>query len=102
MMKLTISAAALLAAALITIPANADHIGGGPIHNADGKCWKDSSGPHDARYGYWQDCPKKTAGAVATDCAIGQLAWEKQHAGLQYFDHCRRGPAASAGVTAAR
>ena len=52
MMKLTISAAALIAAAaFFTVPASADHIGGGAIHSADGKCWKDSSGPRDGRFG---------------------------------------------------
>jgi hypothetical protein len=41
MMKLMISAAALIAVAAFTVPASADLIGGGPRVNAEGKCWKD-------------------------------------------------------------
>jgi len=91
-MKLRILAAALIAApAFVAVPASADYIGAGPNRNSDGKCWKDTGGPRDGRYGFWTDCPKKTAAATASaECAVGQLAWEKQHVGLQYFDFCRK------------
>jgi hypothetical protein len=89
MMKLTISAAALIAAAaFITVPANADYVGGGPRVNAEGKCWKDLAGPRDGRYGVWTDCPKAASVGDST-CHLGQLAWEKLHVGLLYFDNCR-------------
>jgi len=80
--------------AFIIVPASADYIGGGSIHQ-NGKCWKDTGGGRDARYGVWIECPK-TAGNNA-DCGVGQLAWEKEHVGQQYFDHCARGGAANSG-----
>jgi hypothetical protein len=86
MMKLMISAAAVIAVAAFTVPASADMIHGAPIKNADGKCWREMNG-HDARYGVWQDCPKKASVGDST-CHLGQLAWEKLHYGLQYFDNC--------------
>jgi hypothetical protein len=89
MMKLTISAAALIAvAAFVTVPASADYIGGGPRVNAAGKCWKDLGGPRDARYGVWSDCPKSASVGDST-CKLGQLAWEKTHVGFLYFDVCK-------------
>jgi hypothetical protein len=96
MMKLMISSAALIAAAaFVTVPASADYIGGSPRVNAQGKCWLDTGGLRDARYGVWQECPKKPAKASAgtadsSDCGLGQLAWEKQHIGLGFFDYCRK------------
>jgi hypothetical protein len=88
MKKLMISAAAVIAVAAFTVPASADHIGGAPIKK-DGKCWKDTGGGRDSRYGTWIDCPKVAAGG-ASDCSLGQLAWEKQHTGQQFFDHCKK------------
>jgi hypothetical protein len=94
MNKLMISAAAIIVVAAFTVPASADHIGGGPIHNTDGKCWREMNG-HDARYGVWMECPKKASVNDST-CHLGQLAWEKLHIGQQYFDFC--GPNAKAGA----
>jgi len=95
MMKLTISAAALIAiAAFVTVPASAEFLGGGPIKNSDGKCWKTNSG-REASFGTWVDCAKAASGGVG--CEAGQLAWEKQHVGQQYFDHCARNGNASSG-----
>ena len=90
MMKLMISAAALIAVAAFTVPASADLIGGGPRVNAEGKCWKDNGGPRDARYGIWTTCPKAASVGDST-CHLGQLAWEKLHVGMQYFDNCAQG-----------
>jgi hypothetical protein len=93
MMKLMTSAAARIAvAALVTVPASADYIGGGPRVNAQGKCWLDLAGSRDGRYGAWQECPKKPAKSSggASDCGLGQLAWEKQQLGLGFFDYCSK------------
>jgi hypothetical protein len=87
MMKLTISAAALIAvAAFVTVPASAEHLGGGPIKQ-NGKCWKGNTG-RDATFGTWVDCAQAASGGVG--CEAGQLAWEKSHVGQQFFDHCAR------------
>jgi hypothetical protein len=87
MIKLTISAAVLLATvAFVPAPASAEHIGGGPrVQN--GKCWVDHGGGHDARFGDWENCPKKASAGDST-CHLGQLAWEKLHVGQLYFDNC--------------
>jgi hypothetical protein len=99
MMKLTISAAAVIAvAAFVTVPASADHIGGGPIKQ-NGKCWKDTSG-HDARYGSWQECPKPVSVNDSTCQTMHQLEWEKAHVGFYYFDVC--GPNAGKANAAAK
>jgi hypothetical protein len=91
MMKLTMSAAALIAvAAFVTLPASADHLGGGARVNAEG--WKDNGGARDARFGVWVECPKAASGV---GCDAGQLAWEKAHVGLAYFDNCARNGAAT-------
>ena len=96
MMKLTISAAALIAvAALVTVPANADFIGGGPIKSKSGQCWKATGGGRDGTFGAWVECPKVGA-ANDVPCSAGQLAWEKAHTAMGYFDHCVRGGAAAA------
>jgi hypothetical protein len=88
MMKLTISAAALIAvAAFVTVPASADYIGGG-VRVQNGKCWKDLAGPRDGRYGVWTECPKAASVGDST-CKLGQLAWEKIHVGFLYFDICK-------------
>ena len=89
MMKITISAAALISvAAFVVVPASAENLGGGPRVNADGKCWKDTGGPHDARYGTWVECPKGNGAASGVPCSAGQLTWEKAHVGYGYFDFC--------------
>jgi hypothetical protein len=88
MMKLIISAAAVVAmAAFVAVPASADYIGGG-LRVQNGKCWKDLAGPRDGRYGVWTDCPKSASVADST-CKLGQLAWEKTHVGFLYFDVCK-------------
>jgi hypothetical protein len=88
MMKLIISAAAVTAiVGFVTVPASAEYIGGGPRVNGEGKCWKDTGGLRDARYGTWVECPKQATVADST-CRLGQLQWEKLHVGMQYFDVC--------------
>ena len=102
MMKLTIPAAALIAAAaFVAVPANADFLGGGPIKSKDGKCWKAMGAPRDGTFGTWIECPKAAAGG-ASDCSLGQLAWEKKYIGQQFFDHCARGGAAAAANASAK
>jgi hypothetical protein len=102
MMKLMISAAAVMAVAAFTVPASADYVGGGPRMNTEGKCWKDLGGPRDGRYGLWTACPKAAAVNDSTCQTMGQLEWEKAHIGFQYFDVCganakaAKGPAAAA------
>jgi hypothetical protein len=99
MMKLTISAAALIAVtALATVPVSADYIGGGP-RTQNGKCWKDASG-HDARYGSWQDCPKAISINDSTCKTMNHLQWEKAHVGFYYFDVCVKGGAGAGGAAA--
>jgi hypothetical protein len=88
MMKLMISAAALIAVAAFTVPGSADYVGGGPRVSKDGKCWKDLGGPRDGRYGVWSDCPKAASVGDST-CKLGQLEWEKIHVGFLYFDVCK-------------
>ena len=93
MMKLTVSAAALIAvAAFVTVPASAEFLGGGAIKNAEGKCWKSNSG-REASFGTWVDCAKAASGGAS--CDAGQLAWEKSHVGQSFFDHCVRNGNAS-------
>jgi hypothetical protein len=92
MLKFTMSAVGVIAIAACAaiVPASADYMGAAPIHNAQGKCWKDTGGPRDARYGFWTDCPKAASVSDST-CHLGQLAWEKLHVGMQYFDICPQG-----------
>jgi len=98
MMKLTISAAALIAvAAFVTVPASADYIGSGPIKQ-NGKCWRSFSG-HEGTFGAWIECPSEASGA-GVPCSAGQLAWEKAHVGQGFFDHCGRGGSANAKASA--
>jgi hypothetical protein len=88
MMKFIIPTAAVIAvAAFVTVPAGADYIGGGPRVSKEGKCWFDTAGPRDARYGTWRDCPKGASQGDST-CKLGQLEWEKIHVGFVYFDIC--------------
>jgi hypothetical protein len=64
MRQLTIVAATIAIAALISAaPASADHIAGGPIKK-DGQCWKNHGGV-DYRFGSWIACPKPAAAPAA-------------------------------------
>jgi len=99
MKKLMISAAAVIAVAAFAAPAGADYIGAAPIHQ-NGKCWKDTGGSRDGRYGTWVECPKAAA-AGSSDCALGQLVWEKQHTGHSYFDICPQGAATKSATASA-
>jgi hypothetical protein len=76
--------AALVAAAAGTVPAGADHLRGGPLIQ-NGKCWKDSGGWRDSRFGVWRDCAERTANAA--ECA-DQLKWTQNHVGYNYYDVC--------------
>ena len=95
MLKVIIFGAALIAVpVVVSIPASAEHLGGGPLRSGDGKCWADNfSGSRDARFGYWHECPQKAAGG-ASDCGIGHQAWEKAHNGMSFYDFCKQGDAA--------
>ena len=94
MLKVIIFGAALIAVPVfVSIPASADHLGGGPLRSANGKCWGDNTGSRDARFGYWHECPQKAAGG-ASDCGIGHQAWEKAHTGMSFYDFCNKGDAA--------
>ena len=95
MLKVIIFGAALIAVPVfVSIPASADHLGGGPLRSGDGKCWADNfSGSRDGRFGYWHECPQKAAGG-ASDCGIGHQAWEKAHIGMSFYDFCNKGDAA--------
>jgi hypothetical protein len=65
MRQLTIAAAAVAIAALISAaPAAAEHIGGGPMKQ-NGQCFKNFSGS-DYRFGTWQACPAPAAAPAAT------------------------------------
>jgi hypothetical protein len=59
MRQLTIAAATVAIAALISAaPASADRLNGGPIKQ-NGMCFKHTSGgTAEATWGYWQACPK--------------------------------------------
>jgi hypothetical protein len=60
MRSLTIAAATVAIAALISAaPAAADHIAGGPMKQ-NGQCWKNHMGS-DMRFGTWQNCPAPAA-----------------------------------------
>jgi hypothetical protein len=62
MRQLTIAAATVAIAALISAaPASADRIQGGPIKQ-NGQCWKSTSGgTAESTWGVWQACPKPAA-----------------------------------------
>jgi hypothetical protein len=62
MRQLTIAAATVAIAALISAaPASADRIGGGPTKQ-NGQCWKSTSGGvAESSWGFWQACPKPAA-----------------------------------------
>ncbi len=56
-MRLTIAAATIAIAALVSAPAFADHIQGGPIKQ-NGQCWKGQKGTDGGTYGSWGACPQ--------------------------------------------
>ena len=91
MLKVIIFGAALIAVPVfVSVPASADHLGGGPLRSENGKCWGDNTGSKDSRFGYWHECPQKSAGG-GSDCGIGHQAWEKAHIGMSFYDFCRQG-----------
>jgi hypothetical protein len=68
MRKFTISAAAIttFAALVGTVPALADHNGGGPTRNASNQCFNYSTGSSkDGTFGYWGACPQTASAAAA-------------------------------------
>jgi hypothetical protein len=54
-MRLTIAAATVAIAALVSAPALADHVQGGPIKQ-NGQCWKGSK-TDGGTFGSWGACP---------------------------------------------
>jgi hypothetical protein len=97
MLKVIIFGAALIAVPVfVSIPASADHLGGGPLRSENGKCWGDNTGSKDSRFGYWHECPQKSAGG-GSDCGIGHQAWEKAHVGHSFYDFCGGGQGNAAG-----
>ena len=91
MLKVIIFGAALMAVPVfVSIPASADHLGGGPLRSENGKCWGDNTGSRDSRFGYWHECPQKAAGGSASDCGIGHQTWEKAHIGMSFYDFCNK------------
>jgi hypothetical protein len=62
MRQLTIAAAAIAIAAMISIPASADYLGGGP-RKQNGQCWKGSKGSEG--FGYWMPCPQPASSRTA-------------------------------------
>jgi hypothetical protein len=66
MRQLTIAAATVAIAAMISAaPAAADHLGGGPVKQ-NGKCWKSPILASDGRYGSWEACPSPASAPAAT------------------------------------
>jgi|HubBroStandDraft_2_1064218.scaffolds.fasta_scaffold196412_2 hypothetical protein len=62
MRQLTIAAAAVAIAAMISVPASADYLGGGP-RKQNGQCWKGSKGSEG--FGYWMPCPQPASSRTA-------------------------------------
>jgi hypothetical protein len=66
MRQLTIAAATVAIAALITAaPAMAERHGGGPMKQ-NGMCWKASKGQEAGTWGIWEACPKPASAPAAT------------------------------------
>ena len=64
MRQLTIAAATIAIAALVSgVPASADWIAGGPTKQ-NGQCWKNHTG-NDMRFGHWNACPQPAAAPAA-------------------------------------
>jgi hypothetical protein len=55
-MRLTIAAATVAIAALVSAPALAEHVQGGPTKQ-NGQCWKGSKGTDGGSFGTWGACP---------------------------------------------
>jgi hypothetical protein len=64
MRQLTIVAATIAIAALISAPASAEHLAGGPIKQ-NGQCWVHHSPSSDQRFGSWVACPQPAAAPAA-------------------------------------
>jgi hypothetical protein len=63
MRQLTIAAAAVAIAAMISAaPASADYLGGAP-RKQNGQCWKGSKGSEG--FGYWHPCPEPASNRTA-------------------------------------
>ena len=63
MRQLTIAAATVAIAALISAaPASAERISGGPVQQ-NGKCWhgEGHSSPSEASWGYWESCAERAS-----------------------------------------
>jgi hypothetical protein len=59
MRQLTIAAATIAIAAMISAaPASAEYLGGGP-RKQNGQCWKGSKGSEG--FGFWRACPQPAA-----------------------------------------
>ena len=70
MRRLTIIAAMVAIAGLISAtPASADYLGGGP-RKQNGMCWKGSRGSEG--FGYWRACPQPASARVARGRKPGQ------------------------------
>jgi hypothetical protein len=63
-MRLTIAAATVAIAALVSAPALADHVQGGPIKQ-NGQCWKGQKGSEAGTFGMWQACPQPASNTAA-------------------------------------
>ena len=57
MRQFTIAAATVAIAALISAPASAERINGGPIKQ-NGQCWQKQKGSEAGTFGYWKACPE--------------------------------------------
>jgi hypothetical protein len=57
MRQFTIAAATVAIAALISAPATAERINGGPIKQ-NGQCWQNQKGSETGTFGYWKACPQ--------------------------------------------
>ena len=64
MRQFTIAAATVAIAALISAPASAERINGGPIKQ-NGQCWKGQKGSETGTFGYWQACPAPASAPAA-------------------------------------
>jgi hypothetical protein len=63
MRQLTIAAATVAIAALVSAaPASAERLNGGPIQQ-NGQCWhgQNHSAPSESTWGYWESCAEKAA-----------------------------------------
>jgi hypothetical protein len=88
MRQLTIAAAAIAIAAMVSAaPASADYLGGGP-RKQNGQCWKGSKGSEG--FGYWMACPQ-----TASSRTVGRRG-QPGHPGQPGIDgEARSGGAAS-------